>query len=95
MAVSSRTRSKRDSVDAIREPLVFDVKGGSSASEASKLARTVSLDRKVNPAFLLISHRVIVLRHTMLKVKLVVPRKSGRLGGLAVSVMVYVNRSES
>lgn len=43
MAVSSRIRSKRDSVDAIREPLVFDVKGGSSASEASKLARTVGV----------------------------------------------------
>lgn len=70
---------------------MFDIKGSSSALEASKLARTVGLDRKVNPIFLLINYHIIILRHTMLKVKLVILRKSSCLSSLATLVIVYVS----
>ena len=79
IGIRSYIKSKRDSVKPIREPLVFNVKGYSSASQAFKLARCISLKCKVNPAFLFNRYRVTLLRHLTLIVMLVVPRKSGRL----------------
>lgn len=89
MAIRPCFRSKRDSVEPIREPLVFDVKGCSSASQASKLAKFVSLKCKDNSVFLLIRHYVTLLRHLVLIEMGVVPRKSSRFNDIAVSVIEY------
>ena len=69
---------------------MFNVEGGSSASKASELAGIISLKCKINPAFLLSKYCVALLRHRVLMVMVVVPRKSGRLGDVAGSVMEYV-----
>jgi hypothetical protein len=69
---------------------VCNVEGFSSASQALKLARRIGLISKLKPAFNLNSYCVVLLRHYVTKTKLVVPRKSGRLGDVAGSVMVDV-----
>src|SRR4051812_30008322 len=65
---------------------MFDVKGHYSASKASELAGCISLECKANSTFLLSKYRVALLRHPLLMKMVVVPSKSGRLNGLAVSM---------
>jgi hypothetical protein len=77
-------------VEPIREPLVFYVEGCSSASQAPKFARGIGLKSKLYLAFVLNCYRVALLRHLVLIVKFVVPRKSGRLTDVAGSLMEYV-----
>jgi hypothetical protein len=67
-------------VESIRESLVCNVEGYSSASQALKLARRIGLTSKLKPAFVSDSYSVVLLRHYVTRIKLVVPRKSGRLG---------------
>jgi hypothetical protein len=67
-----------------------NVEGCSSASQALKLARRIGLTSKLKSAFVLDSYRVVLLRHYATRTKLLVPRKSGRLGGSAGSVVEYV-----
>jgi hypothetical protein len=69
---------------------VFDVKGCSSASQALKLACSIGRKSKIKSAPFLNSYRVVLLRHYVLIGKLIVLRKSGRLGGVAGSVVEYV-----
>ena len=68
-------------MEPIREPLVFDVEGYSSVSQALKLARGIALKSKIESAFFLKSYRAILLRHCILIRIRALPRKSGRLGG--------------
>jgi hypothetical protein len=76
-------------VESIREPLVWNVKGCSSASQALKLACYIGRKSKIKSAPFLNSYHVVLLRHYVLR-KLVVPRKSGRLDGVAGSMVEYV-----
>jgi hypothetical protein len=78
-------------VEPIREPLILYVGGCSSASQAPKFARGIGLKGKLYSAFVLSYYRVALLRHLVLIVKFVVPRKSGRLTDVAGSLMEYVN----
>jgi hypothetical protein len=80
-------------VEPIREPLVWNVKGCSSASQALKLACSIGRKSKIKSAPFLNSYRVVLLRHYVLRRKLVVPRKSGRLDGVAGSMVEYVTSS--
>ena len=77
-------------MESIRESLVCNFEGCSSASQALKLARCIGLKSKLKPAFALESYRVVLLRHYVMRTKLVVPRESGRLDGLAGSMVEYV-----
>jgi hypothetical protein len=81
LAIWSSLGSRGDSVEPIREPLVWNVKGCSSASQALKLACSIGQKSKIKSAPFLNSYRVVLLRHYVLRRKLVVPRKSGRLDG--------------
>jgi hypothetical protein len=85
-------RAWSDSVEPIREPLMLYVEGCSSASQAPKFARGIGLKGKLYSAFVLNCYRVALLRHLVLIVKFVVPRKSGRLTDVAGSLMEYVIR---
>jgi hypothetical protein len=78
-------------VELIREPLMLYIEGCSSASQALKFARGIGLKGKLYLAFVLNCYRVALLRHLVLIVKLVVPRKSGRLTDVAGSLMEYVS----
>ena len=82
--------SKLSFVGAIRKPLIGHVEQLGSASEATKLASVKGLKSKNNFTFSLCISRVALLGHIVLSVKVVVPRESGRLGGLAGSVVLYV-----
>jgi hypothetical protein len=77
-------------VEPIREPLVLYVEGCSSASQALKFARDIGLKSELYSAFVLNCYRVALLRHVVLIVKFVAPRKSGRLTDVAGSLMEYV-----
>jgi hypothetical protein len=77
-------------VEPIREPLVWNVKGCSSASQALKLACSIGRKSKIKSAPFLNSYRVVLWRHYVLRRKLVVPRKSGRLDGVAGLIVEYV-----
>jgi hypothetical protein len=77
-------------VESIRESLVCNIEGCSSASQSLKLARIVGLKSKLKPAFVMNRYHVALLRHYVMRIKLVVPRENGRLGGLAGSVVEYV-----
>jgi hypothetical protein len=81
-------------VEPIREPLVLYVEGCSSASQAPKFARGIGLKSKLYSAFVLNCYRVALLRHVVLIVKFVAPRKSGRLTDVAGSLMEYVIKGE-
>jgi len=80
-----------DSVEPIRESLVHNIKGYSSALQSLKLARFISVKSKLKSTFVLNSYRVALLRHYVIRRKLVVLRKNGRLDGLAGSMVEYVN----
>ena len=67
-----------------------NVKRLSSASEAAKLTSLESLDSKDNSAFSVSVLHLVLLMYTVLSTKLVVPRESGRFGGVAGSVVLYV-----
>jgi hypothetical protein len=74
---------------------VLYVKGCSSASQALKFARGISLKSKLYSAFVLNCYRVALLRHLVLIVKFVVLRKSSRLtnvAGLLIEYVSYINR---
>jgi hypothetical protein len=77
-------------VELIRESLVCNIEGCSSASQSLKLARRVGLKSKLKPAFVLYRYYVALLRHYVMRTKLVVLRENSRLGGLASSVVEYV-----
>jgi hypothetical protein len=68
-------------VESIRESLVCDIEGCSSASQSLKLARFIGLKSKLKPAFVLDTYHVALLEHYVMRTKLVVPRENGRLGG--------------
>ena len=91
LAIRSGLGSRGDSVEPIRESLVRNVKGCSSASQSLKLARFISVKSKLKSTFVLNSYRVALLRHYVIRRKLVVPRKNGRLDGLAGSMVEYVS----
>jgi hypothetical protein len=80
-----------NSIELIREFLVCNIEGCSSASQSLKLARRVGLKRKLKSAFVLYRYHVALLRHYVMRTKLVVLRANGRLGGLAGSVVEYVS----
>jgi hypothetical protein len=77
-------------MEPIREPLVFDIEGCSSASQALELARSIGLKSKIKSTFFLNSYRAVSLRPCMLMGIRAMPRKSGRLGDMPGSVMEYV-----
>jgi hypothetical protein len=83
--------SRAGSVESIRESLVCDIEGCSSATQSLKMARFIGLKSKLKPAFVLDRYHVALLGHYVMTTKLVVPRENGRLGGLAGSVGEYVN----
>ena len=91
LAIGSGLGLRGDSVEPIRESLVRNVKGYSSASQSLKLARFISVKSKLKPTFVLNSYRVALLRHYVIRRKLVVPRKNGRLDGLAGLMVEYVS----
>ena len=72
---------------------MHNIKGYSSALQSLKLARFISVKSKLKSTFVLNSYRVALLRHYVIRRKLVVPRKNGRLDGLAGSMVEYVNTS--
>jgi hypothetical protein len=74
-------------VELIRESLVCNIKGRSSASQSLKLARGIGLKSKLKSTFFLDSYRVALLRHYVMRRKLVVLRKNGRIDGLAGSMV--------
>jgi hypothetical protein len=74
----------------VRESLIRYVKGSSSASYGLKLARLETLKGKVNSTFLLVYKILSLLRHTNVKMDQVCQDKSGRLGSMAGSVVLYV-----
>jgi hypothetical protein len=74
-------------VQSIRESLVLDAKGRSSALQAFELTGIVDLKCKFNSPFLFSSNHVALLRHYALKDEMGVPRENGRLGGVAGSVV--------
>jgi hypothetical protein len=78
-------------MESIRESLVCDIEGCSSASRSLELARFIGLKSKLKPAFVLDRYYVALLGHYVMRTKLVVPRENGRLGGLAGLVGEYVN----
>jgi hypothetical protein len=82
-------------VKPIRESLVCNTKSCSSASQSLKLARYIGLKGKLKSTFFLDSYRVALLRHYVMRRKLVVPRKNGRLDGLAGSMVEYVIQSQN
>jgi hypothetical protein len=69
---------------------VCDIEGCSSASQSLKLARLVGLKSKLKPAFVLDRYHVALLRHYVMRTKMVVLRENGRLSDMAGSVMEYV-----
>jgi hypothetical protein len=75
---------------------VCSIEGCSSASQSLKLARYISLKSKFKSIFVLDSYRIALLRHYVVRRKLVVPKERwpawwfGRLGGLAGSVVEYI-----
>jgi hypothetical protein len=73
--------SRGDSIKSIREPLAFNNESCCSASQGLELAKSIRLKGKINSAFFLNSNCVVLLRHCLIRRKLVVPRKSGRLSG--------------
>ena len=83
-------RSKHNSMAPIREPLMFDIKSGSSASEGLKSAGSKSLKGKVNPAFLFMQYCITLLRHCVMNGSWSCQGESGRFAGLAASLMEYV-----
>jgi hypothetical protein len=70
---------------------VQNVKGCSSALEALKLAYSIGRKSKFKSTPFLNSYRVVFLRHYVLRRKLVVLRKRGRLNSVAGSIVEYVN----
>jgi hypothetical protein len=74
----------------VRESLIRYVKGSSSALYGLKLARLETLKGKVNSTFLLVYKILSLLRHTNMKIDQVCQDKSGRLGSVAGSVVLYV-----
>jgi hypothetical protein len=58
--------------------------------EAFKLTRLVSLKGKFNSPFLFSQNHAVLLRHVALSDEMVMPSKTGPLGGLARSVVDYV-----
>jgi hypothetical protein len=68
-------------VELIRESLVCNIEGSSSALQSLRLARYIGLKSKLKSTFVLDSCCVALLRHYVLRRKLVVLRKNGRLGG--------------
>jgi hypothetical protein len=60
---------------------MFNAKDCSSAPQTLQLACFIGISSKIRFALFLNSYHVVLLRHYMLMRKLVVPRKSGRLGG--------------
>jgi hypothetical protein len=68
--------------------------GFCSAPEAFKLTRLVSLKGKLNSPFSFSQNHVVLLRHVALSDEIVMPSKTGPLGGLARSAVDYVNREE-
>jgi hypothetical protein len=80
-------------VEPIRESLVCNVKGNSSTSQSLKLARCIGLKGKLKSTFFLDCYHVLLLRHCLIRRKLVVPRANGRLNGLAGLMVEYVNSS--
>ena len=75
----------------IGEPLMFDIEGGSSASEGIELAGFESLEGKINSAFLFIRYCIALWRHLGLKISWSCQGESGRFGGMAVSLIQYVS----
>ena len=71
---------------------MFNVEGSSSAPYALKLARGIGLKSEINSTLFLNGYRVALLRHCVLMRRRAMPRKSGRLGGVAGSVVEYVIR---
>jgi hypothetical protein len=71
---------------------VFNVKGCSSALQALKLAYYIGRKSNTKSTPFLISYRVMLLRHYVLIGKLIVPRKSGRLGGGIRYIIYYFTR---
>jgi hypothetical protein len=69
---------------------VLYVKGCGSASQALKFARGIGLKSKLYLVFVLNCYRVALLRHLVLIVKFVVPRKSSRLTNVAGLLIEYV-----
>jgi hypothetical protein len=90
MAVCAFARSKGDPMKPVRESLMRYVEGSSSASYGLKLARLETLKGKANSTFLLVYKILRLLRHTNVKMDQVCQDKSGRLGGVAGSAVLYV-----
>jgi hypothetical protein len=90
VAVCAFARSKADPMKPVRESLMRYVEGSSSASYSLKLARLEALKAKVNSTFLLIYKILRLLRHTKVKMDQVCQDQSGRLGGVAGSVVLYL-----
>ena len=67
-----------------------DAKRSSSTAEAAKLACAEGLNSKNNSTLSSSVLNLVLLRHVVLKPKLVMPRESGRLGVLAGLVYIYV-----
>jgi hypothetical protein len=63
-------------VEPIRESLVCNIKSYSSASQSLKLARYIGLKGKLKSTFFLDSYRIALLRHYVMRRKLVMPRKN-------------------
>jgi hypothetical protein len=63
-------------MELIRESLVCNVEGFSSALQALKLARRIGLISKLKPSFILDSYCVMLLRYYIIRTKFVVLRKS-------------------
>ena len=91
LAIRSGLGLKGNSIEPIRESLVRNVKDYSSALQSLKLARFISVKSKLKSTFVLNSYRVALLRHYVIRRKLVMPRKNGRLDGLAGSMVEYVS----
>jgi hypothetical protein len=75
----------------VGESLMRYFEGSGSAPDGLKLARLETLKGKVNSTFLLIYTIPWLLRHTDVKMGQVCQGQSGRLGGVAGSVVLYVS----
>jgi hypothetical protein len=73
---------------------VCNIKGSSSASQSLKLARCIGLKSKLKSTFTLDCYRVVLLRHCLIRRKLVVLRENSRLNSLASSIVEYVKLIE-
>jgi hypothetical protein len=70
---------------------VCNVKGSSSALQSLKLARYIGLKSKLKSTFILDRYRVALLRHCLIRRKLVVLRENSQLDSLASSIVEHVN----